>query len=152
MKSRRSRVAPRWRQNAFDARRVAEVEAEDLESVAPLVEVGLLGVARGGVAGEARRHDQLRARAKQLDPGLVADLDAAAGEQRDAAGEVGGLGALGEVEVPAGRTELVVEGMELGVVLLADVAVLRLEQLAEVGVVLDLGLLEPVLAETRSAS
>ena len=94
----------------FDARRVAEVEAEDLEPLAPLVEVGLLGVTRGGIAGEARRHDQLRAGAKQLDPGLVADLDAAAGEERDAAGEVGGLGALGEVEVPAGRTELVVEG------------------------------------------
>ena len=42
-------------------------------------------VAGRGVAREARGDDQLRARAQQLDPGLVADLHAPAGEQRDAA-------------------------------------------------------------------
>ncbi len=75
----------------LDARRVAQVEAEDLEPVAPLLEVGLRGVAGRRVAREARRDDQLRAGAQQLDPRLVADLDAPAGEQRDAAAEVGGL-------------------------------------------------------------
>jgi uncharacterized protein (DUF1697 family) len=41
--------------------------------------------------------------------------------------QVGGLGALGEVEVGARRAELVVEVVDLGVLLLADVAVLRLD-------------------------
>ena len=57
-------------------------------------EVGLPRVARGRVAREARRDDQVRAGAQQLDAGLVADLHAPAGEQRDAAAQVGGLGAL----------------------------------------------------------
>jgi hypothetical protein len=41
MKSRRSRVASRWLAERLDARRVAQVEAEDLQAVAPLGEVGL---------------------------------------------------------------------------------------------------------------
>ena len=114
----------------LDARRVAQVEAVDLEPVAPVVEVRLLRVAGGRVAREARRHDQVRAGAQQLDPGLVADLHAAAREQRDAALEVGGLGALREVELGARRAELVVEVVQLAVGLLADVAVLLLDRLA----------------------
>ena len=78
----------------LDARRVPQVEPEDLEPVAPVVEVRLARVPGRGVAREARRDDQLRARAQQLDPGLVADLHAPAGEQRDAAAQIGGLGAL----------------------------------------------------------
>ena len=101
MKSSRSRVVEQVRAERLDARRVPQVEPEDLEPVAPLVEVRLLRVARRRVAREARRHDQLRAGAQQLDPGLVADLHAAAGEQRHAAAEVGRLGPLGEVEVAA---------------------------------------------------
>src|SRR6478735_1683457 len=80
---------------------------------------------------------------QQLEAGLVADLHASAGEQRRAAGQVGELGALREVEVAAGGTELVVEVMKGGVLLLADVAVPLLHRLAEVGVV-DVGLLEPL--------
>ena len=85
----------------LDARRVPQVESEDLEPVAPVAEVGLGGVARGGVAGKARGDDEVRARAQQLEPGLVADLDPPAGEQRHAAAQVGQLGALGEVELGA---------------------------------------------------
>ncbi len=136
----------------LDARRVAQVEPEDLEPVAPLLEVGLLRVARRSIAREARRDDQLRTRAQQLDARLVADLDATAREQRDAAPQVGGLGALAVVEVAAGRAELVVERVDLEVALLADVAVLRLDRLAELGVVLDLGLRELRRARTRSAT
>ena len=109
MKSSRSRVVEQVLAERLDARRVAQVEAEDLEAVAPVREVRLLRVAGRRVAREARRHDQLRAGAQQLDPGLVADLHAAAGEQRDAAAQVGRLGALREVEVAAGGAELVVE-------------------------------------------
>ena len=84
----------------------------------------------------------MRARAQQLDPGLVADLHAPAGQQRDAAAQVGRLGSLAVVEVAAGRAQLVVERMDLDVALLADVAVLRLDHLANLAVVLDLSLLE----------
>ena len=106
----------------LDARRVAQVESEDLEAIAPLGEVRLLRVARRGVAREARRDDELRAGAQQLEAGLIADLHAPAGEQRDAAAQVGELGALGEVDLRARRAQLIVEVMDR-VVLLADVAV-----------------------------
>ena len=130
------------RAERLDARRVAQVEPEDLEPVAPLVEVGLLRVAIRGIAREARGDDELRARPQQLDPRLVPDLHAPAGEQRDAAREVGGLRALAVVELAAGGTQLVVEGMDVAVELLADVAVLRLDDLAELGIVVHLRLLE----------
>ena len=140
------------RAEGLDARRVAQVEPEDLEPVAPLVEVGLLRVAVRGIAREAGGDDQLRARPQQLDPRLVADLHAPAGEQRDAAREVGGLRALGVVEVAARRAQLVVERMDVAVEPLADVAVLRLDDLAELGIVVHLGLLELRRAGRRSAS
>ena len=51
----------------LDARRVAQVEPEDLEAVAPLGEVRLRGVAGRRVAGKARGDDQVRAGAQQLE-------------------------------------------------------------------------------------
>ncbi len=115
----------------LDARRVPQVEPEDLQPLAPLLEVVLARVPLGRVAGEARGHDQVRAGAQELDPRLVADLDPPAGEECDPAAQVGGLRPLGEVEVGALGAELVVERMDLAVELLADVAVLRLDDLAE---------------------
>ena len=112
------------------ARRVAQVEAEDLEPVGPVVEVGLLRVAQGGVAREPGRDDQLRAGAEELDAGLVADLHPAAGQEGHPAAEVGRLGPLVEVQRAAVRAQLVVEVVDLDVVLLADVAVLRVAQSA----------------------
>jgi hypothetical protein len=84
----------------------------------------------------------LRAGPQELDPSLVADLDAPAGEQRDAARQVRRLRALAEVEVAARPAELVVEGVQLDVVLLADVAVLRRGRLPELRLALHLDLLE----------
>src|ERR1700716_2522275 len=127
----------------LDTRRMAQVETEDLEPAAPVAEVGLQRVPVGGIAREPGRDDELRAGSQQLDPGLVADLDAPAGEERDAAAQVGRLCALPVIEVAALRTQLVVEGVQLDVGLLADVAVLRLDQLAELRVV-DVALLEAV--------
>ena len=112
----------------LDARRVAQIEAEDLEPVGPRVEVGLARVAHRRVARKARGHDQVRAGAQQLEAGLVTDLDPPAGEQRDAAAKVRRLFALGEVEIAASRAELVVEGVQRLEVLLAGVAVPRLEK------------------------
>src|SRR5690606_30959475 len=107
----------------FDAGRMPQVEAENFQAMAPVGEVGLLRVALRGVAWEAGGHDQRAARAQQLQSGLVADLHPSAGEQRDAPGQVGSLGALAEVELRARRAELVVEVVDLGVILLGDVAV-----------------------------
>ena len=132
----------------LDARRMAQVEPEDLEPVPPVGKIRFRGVADRGVPGEAGGDDQVGAGAQQLDAGLVADLDPAAGQQRHPAPQVGQLGALGEVERRAGRAHLVVEVVDGGVLLLADVAVLRLDRLPELGVV-DLPLLERGPAERR---
>jgi hypothetical protein len=118
----------------FDTRRVAQVEAEDLESIGPLVEVRLTRVAHRRVARKARRDDDMGAAAQQLEAGLVADLDAPAGQQRDPAAQVGQFGALGEVERRARRAQLIVEVVDDREPRLADVAVLRLDRLPRLGV------------------
>jgi len=119
----------------FDAGGVAEVEAEDFEAMAPDGEVWFLGVAVGGIAGEAGGDDELRAGAEELEAGLVADFDASAGEEGDAAMEVGEFGALDEVVLGAGGAHLVVEVVDDGELLLADVAVLGFDGLAGFGFV-----------------
>ena len=81
------RVGEQLAAERFDAGRVPQIEAEDLEAIAPLLEVRLLRVPRGRVARKPRRDDQLRAASQQLQAGLVADLHAPAGQQRDAAAE-----------------------------------------------------------------
>ena len=106
----------------LDGGRVAQVETEDFESVTPIAEVGLLRVARRGVPREARRDDEVRAGAEELQAGLVADLDASAGEQRDTAAQVRELRARGEIEIGARGAELIVEVVDARVGLLADVA------------------------------
>jgi hypothetical protein len=95
----------------------------DFEAMGPLFEVGFLGVAFGGIAGEAGGDDEMGAAAEEFESGLVADFDAAAGEEGNAAGQVGEFGSLAKVEFGAGGAHLVVEVMDLGVLLLADVAV-----------------------------
>src|SRR5437762_1530293 len=62
----------------LDAWAMSEVETEDLEPVAPVGEVRLLCVARRRVAGEAGGDDEPRPGPQELDPCLVADLDASA--------------------------------------------------------------------------
>jgi len=107
----------------FDAGGVAEVEAVNLKAVAPFGEVGLGGIALSGVAGEARGDDEFGPGAQEFEAGLVADFDAASGEESDAAVEVGEFRATGEVEVGARGAHLVVEVVDRGELLLADVAV-----------------------------
>ena len=110
----------------LDARRVAQVEPEDLQPVPPLGEVRLLRVAGGGVAGKAGGDDEVRPGAQQLEPRLVPDLHPPAGQERHGPAQVRELGSLGEVERGARRAHLVVEVMQRGEVGLADVAVLLL--------------------------
>ncbi len=68
----------------------------------------------------------MRARTQQLEPRLVADLDAPAGEQGDAPSQVGQFRAFAEIELCAGRAQLVVEVVDELVLLFADVAMLWL--------------------------
>ncbi len=113
----------------LDAGGVAEVEAEHLEPVTPLGEVGFGRVPPCRITGETGRHHQFGTAAQQLDAGLVADLHPSAREQHHHAGHVGELVALGVVQCRAVGTQLVVEVMDLAVAGLADVAVLRLQRL-----------------------
>src|SRR5262245_53922774 len=110
----------------LDARRMSELETEDLQPILPLREVGLLRIASRRIAWKARRHDDVRAAAQQLEACLVADLDASAREQRHASSQFGQLRSLAVVQFRAPGTELVVEVMNLGVLLFAHVTVLQL--------------------------
>ena len=125
MKSSRLRVATRCAQNASTLGVCRRSRPKISRRSRHVVEVRLAGVARGRVAREPRGDDQVGAGPQQLQPGLVADLDAPAGQQRHASPQVGQLRPLREVEVAARRAQPVVEVMDDGVVLLADVAVLR---------------------------
>ena len=123
MKSRRSRVATSSRQNASTLGVWRRSRPTISSRSPPVAEIGLCGVARRRVAREARGDDQVRARPEELEPGLVADLDAPARQQRDAAAQVGQFGPRREVEVRARGAELVVEVMDARIAVLADVAV-----------------------------
>ncbi len=118
----------------LDAGCVAHVEAEDFETVAPVTKIGFHGVALGGVARKTSGDDELRAGAEEFEAGLIANLDAAPGEESDAAGEICQFGAFGEIEFGALGAELIVEMMNGGVVAFADVAVLGLDRLFVIGV------------------
>ena len=88
----------------------------------PIVEVGLLRVARRSVPREPRRDDEVRAGAEELQAGLVADFDAPAGEQRDTAAQVRELRARGEIEIGACGAELIVEVVDARVGVLTNIA------------------------------
>src|SRR3989338_4678597 len=65
----------------LDAGRMAQVEPENLETIAPCAEIRPPRIARGRIAREPRGDDELRARAQQLEAGLVADLHPPAGQE-----------------------------------------------------------------------
>ncbi len=119
----------------LDARGVAQVESEHLESVTPLGEVGLGCVPCRSVTRETGGHDERDTASQQLDSRLVTDLHPPARQERDPAGEVGELAAFGVVELGALRAQLVVEVVHLVVLGLADVTVLRFDGFAVRGLV-----------------
>src|SRR6185369_3834212 len=108
----------------LDARRVAQVQAENFQPIAPVPEIRLRRIARGRVAWETRGDDQTRTRTQQLQTRLVADLDPPAGQQRDAPAQIRRFGTLGEIECRTLRAQLVVESVDQRIFLLADVAML----------------------------
>ena len=115
----------------FDAWRVPQVEAEDssrlLQSSNPV---------RGNSArrnpGKSCGDNERRTCAQKFDAGLIADLDAASGQQRHSATQVGGFSSLHEVEFGTRRAKLIVKVMNRRIRLLADVAVLRLGGFAKI--------------------
>ncbi len=111
---------------------VAQVDADDLEAVQPVGRVLLCRKASRGIVREPRRDRQVGAVAQEHQRDVHADLGAPAGEQGPAAGEVGALVALGVAQLGAVGAQPVVEGVDDGVLGLADVAAARLDQLAGV--------------------
>jgi hypothetical protein len=112
---------------------VAQVDADDLEPVDPVGAVLQRREPSYGVVREARGDRGVRAVAEQPQSDVHADLGAAAGEQRAASGEVGALVALGVRHGGAAGAEPVVERVDERVVVLADVAAARVDQLAGEG-------------------
>ena len=112
------------------AGRVPQIESEYFQPIAPVHNVRLPRVARRRITRKPRRHDDVRARAKELESCLISDLDAAACDERDASAEVGELVTFRVVRVAARATEPVVEMVDGRVLLLADVAAPRLVNLA----------------------
>ncbi len=103
-------------------RRVAQVDADDLQPVHPVRRVVHGLEPADGVLGEARGDGRVGAVTQQPQRDVHADLGTAAGEQRALAGQVGSGVALGAVQAGAVRTELVVEVVDLDVAGLACVA------------------------------
>ena len=117
------------------AGRMAQIQPENFQALAPVLEIRFRRVAHRRVARKPRRHDQPRAGAQQLDARLITDFYTAAREQRHAPAQVRHFTALAPVQFRAGRAKLVVEMMNLRVVLFADIAILRLDRFMEVRVV-----------------
>ncbi|MNM76714.1 hypothetical protein D3C81_885450 [compost metagenome] len=108
------------------AGRVAQIQSVHLQTMTPNGEVGFFRITCRRVTRETRGDDQFRTGTQQLQPRLVADLDATTSEQRHAPAQVCSLGALDVVQIGADRAHLIVEMMQLGELLLADIAVTQL--------------------------
>ena len=106
----------------LDARRMTQIKAVDLQAAAKLGVVRLPRVALHRVDRKACRDDQLRTRAQQLERGLKSDLHARAGDQCDASAQIGGLRALGVIEIAALAAHRVVVAVHPHEGALADVA------------------------------
>src|SRR5258706_13838017 len=93
----------------FHARSVAQIETKGFESVPPVVEIRFAGIARSGVAREARCDDELRHCPQQLDASLISDLYAPTGEECYSSAQIGQFRSFAEVQLGARRTELIVK-------------------------------------------
>jgi hypothetical protein len=79
----------------------------------------------------------MRSGAQKFDAGLITNFHATAGQQRHATAQIRRLGPLDPIQLRALWTKLVVEMMDGRVILFADVAILRLDDLAEIGIIGD---------------
>ena len=110
----------------LDAGRVAHVETEDFQAMSPLAEIRLLRVTARRIARKASGHDEPRTGAQKFETGLIADLHASTGEQRDAAIQVGQFGPFVEIELRAWWTHLIVKMVDGREFLFLNVAMLRI--------------------------
>ena len=115
-------------------REEAEVERVDAQPVPPFGEVGLTRVASRSVAREACGDAHTGAVAQQLERHREADLDAPAGDQRAALGQIAALAAGAPMAVGALGAKRVVVAVDLAVALLAHVAVTLALGLGRLGV------------------
>eukprot|EP00962_Isochrysis_galbana_P024044 scaffold7344_cov127-Isochrysis_galbana.AAC.5 len=97
----------------LDGGHVTKVDAIHVQPLRPLDEVWERGKALGGIHRKPRRREHSRATPEQLEGGAEADFDACAGEEDDAAVQVGSLRALGPIQCGARRAELSVEVVQL---------------------------------------
>ena len=128
--SSRSSVCVEEAREQLDARAMAQIQAVDLQAVREGFEVGFAREALRGVARKARGDDHARAGAQHHQRGLVADLQARAGDQRGLADQRRRLEALLVVELRARLAHRVVEEVQPAVLRLAHVAAARVLQLA----------------------
>ena len=126
--SRADRVGER-----HDLRGVAQVDADDVQTIEPLAAVRHRREAPDRVVGKARRDRRLGAVAQQPQGDVHADLRPPAGQQRATAAQVGARLASLMVQRGARRAELVVERVDLHEARLADVTRARLLQGARRG-------------------
>ena len=108
--------------------RVAQVDADHPQPVQPVAGIGQAGEPPHGIAGKPRGDRRVGAVAKQAQGDVHPDLGPAAGEQGTLAGQIGAGLPFGTTEQRAVRTQLVIERIDVGVVLFADVAGTRSQQ------------------------
>jgi len=87
----------------FDAGRVSQIEAVNVQPVLPLVEIGFAGITERGIDRKARGGDDACSGAKHHERGLIADLEPRAGDQRDLSLERSGLKAFLIIQPRAGE-------------------------------------------------
>ena len=109
---------------------VAEVDADDAQTVNPVVAVFHRFESADRVVGESRRDGQMCAVTQQAQRDVHADLRAAAGQKCASAGEISAGITFAAAGGSAIGAQLVVEGVDCGVALLADVARSRLDERA----------------------
>src|SRR5450755_2314376 len=111
----------------FHTRGVAQVQPENFQPAAPFLKVRLGGVTDRRVAWKTCADDELCACAQKFDARLITNFYTSAGEKRHAAAQIRRLGALEKIQFRALRAKLIVEMVNRGIILLADVAILRLD-------------------------
>lgn len=115
-------LLPQLLAQAEDLARVTQVHCEDREPVQPLLAARHRAEAPLRVVRESAGDQEFRAVAQHHQGQLEADLHSAPGEQRAASAQIRAERAAGAVVGGAAGTEPVVEGVDLSIRCLADIA------------------------------
>mmetsp|Transcript_15353 Transcript_15353/g.63770 ORF Transcript_15353/g.63770 Transcript_15353/m.63770 type:complete len:281 (+) Transcript_15353:1064-1906(+) len=131
VESRQVRVQPGTER--LERHHISQIEPMQVQAMSKLSEVRLLCIPPRRVRGEAGGRDEGGTRAKQLQPRLVANLDARARQKRHAPRQIGGSVAHAIVERRTWRAQLRIEVVQLGESGFANVALLGCVQLGATG-------------------